>query len=36
LACRTVRTRPRELLEYEPLACVGDCGELRAWLLEHA
>ena len=26
----------RELLEYEPLACVGDCGELRAWLVEHA
>ena len=26
----------RELLEYEPLACVGDCGELRAWLMQHA
>ena len=24
------------LLEYEPLACVGDCGELRAWLRENA
>ena len=24
-----------ELLEYRPLACVGDCGELRAWLEQH-
>jgi phosphoglycolate phosphatase len=25
----------RELLEYEPLACVGSCEELRSWLAEH-
>jgi phosphoglycolate phosphatase len=25
-----------ELLEYAPLACVADCCELRAWLVEHA
>jgi phosphoglycolate phosphatase len=25
-----------ELLRYEPLACVGDCAELRAWLAQHA
>ena len=26
----------RELLEYEPLACVQDCDELARWLAEHA
>ena len=26
----------RELLDYEPLACVGDCGELHAWLARNA
>lgn len=25
-----------DLVEYRPLACVSDCGELRAWLEEHA
>jgi phosphoglycolate phosphatase len=25
-----------DLLEYEPLACVADCAELRSWLLQHA
>ena len=25
-----------ELLEYEPLACVADCAELRAWLARNA
>ena len=25
-----------ELLEYEPLACVQDCGELARWLAENA
>lgn len=25
-----------DLLEYEPLACVADCAELKAWLLRHA
>ena len=25
-----------DLLPYEPLACVADCGELRAWLRENA
>jgi phosphoglycolate phosphatase len=25
-----------ELLRYEPLACVKDCAELRAWLIENA
>lgn len=25
-----------DLLHYEPLACVQDCGELRAWLRAHA
>jgi phosphoglycolate phosphatase len=24
------------LIDYEPLACVGSCVELRAWLVEHA
>jgi phosphoglycolate phosphatase len=24
------------LLEYEPLACVNDCGELRGWLRQNA
>ena len=24
------------LLEYAPLACVADCGELRSWLVRHA
>ncbi|HYC45340.1 MAG TPA: HAD-IA family hydrolase [Burkholderiales bacterium] len=26
----------RELLEHEPLACVSDCGELRAWFARNA
>lgn len=25
-----------ELLQYEPLACVRDCAEMRAWLAKHA
>ena len=25
-----------ELLQYGPLACVGDCDELWRWLTEHA
>jgi phosphoglycolate phosphatase len=25
-----------DLLQYEPLACVNDCGELRAWLTANA
>lgn len=25
-----------ELVPYEPLACLGDCSELRLWLAEHA
>ena len=25
-----------DLLDYEPLACVKDCAELRAWLARHA
>jgi phosphoglycolate phosphatase len=25
-----------DLLEYDPLACVKDCAELRLWLLQHA
>lgn len=25
-----------DLVAYEPLACVQDCGELRGWLAEHA
>ena len=26
----------RDLLPYEPLACVADCSELRAWLVHNA
>jgi phosphoglycolate phosphatase len=36
LAVRHGAHGERELLEYEPLACVADCAELRAWLTEHA
>ena len=25
-----------DLIAYEPLACVNDCAELKAWLLQHA
>ena len=38
--CRTPFLRSgtgyADLMAYEPLACVGDCGELRAWLGVHA
>lgn len=36
LAVRHGAHDERDLLEYEPLACVADCDELRAWLIEHA
>jgi hypothetical protein len=26
----------KELVDYEPLACVSNCMELRAWLARHA
>ena len=25
-----------DLIAYEPLACVNDCAELKAWLLQNA
>jgi phosphoglycolate phosphatase len=36
LAVRHGAHEERELLDYEPLACLADCGELRTWLAEHA
>jgi phosphoglycolate phosphatase len=35
LAVRHGAHDERELLEYSPLACVGSCAELHAWLSEH-